>query len=116
MLKYDNNYGEILISAETVACVVGNAVTNSFGVAGMAFKNATDGIVSLLKWENIEKGVNVTCEGNETNIDIHIVVTYGVNILAITESITHNVRYAVETATGFRVKAINVFIDSIKVN
>lgn len=115
MLKYNNIYGEIIVGIEAVAAIVGNAVTNSFGVAGMAFKNTADGIVSLLKWENIEKGVNVTCEENETIIDIHIVVTYGVNILAITESITHNVRYAVESVTGFKVKTINVFIDSIKV-
>lgn len=115
MLKFENNYGDINVGTEAIAAIVGNAVTNSFGVAGMAFKNATDGIVSLLKWDNIEKGVSVTNEGNYANIDIHIVVTYGVNIIAITESITHNVRYAVETATGFRVKTINVFVDSIKV-
>ncbi len=116
MLKFNNSYGEINIVPEVVATIVGSATTKCFGVVGMAYKNATDGIVSLLKWENIEKGVNVTCTENEINIDIHIVVTYGVNIIAITESITHNVRYAVETATGFGVKKMNVYIDSIKNN
>jgi len=45
---------------------------------------------------------------------MHIVVSYGININAITQSITHNVSYAVETATGFNVKKINVYVDAIK--
>lgn len=114
MLKFNNTYGEINIVPEAVAAIVGSTTTKCFGVAGMAFKNTSDGLVSLLKWENIEKGVNVTCDGNEIVIDIHIIVTYGVNIVAISESITNNVRYAVEIATGFKVKLINVYIDSIK--
>ena len=114
MLKYDNQIGNITVGDHAISTIVGNAVTSAFGVAGMAFKNAADGFVSLLKWENIDKGVNVVCIDNEVTIDIHIVVTYGINILAISQSITHNVSYAVEIATGFKVKTINVYVDSIK--
>ena len=47
-------------------------------------------------------------------IDLHIVVTYGVNIAAITKSIVHKVRYVVEDVTGFGVKKVNVYVDSLK--
>ena len=115
MLKYENDIGTTTISSDAVAAIVGNAATNSFGVAGMAFKNAADGLVSLLKWDNIEKGVKIVTTGDESIIDIHIMVTYGINIRAITESITHNVSYAVKKSTGFNVKTINVYVDSIKI-
>ena len=114
MLKYENQLGTILVTPEAVATIAGCAATKSFGVAGMAFKNTTDGIVSLLKWDNVEKGVNIITEDNSIIIELHIVVTFGVNIGAITQSITHNVIYAVEKSTGFKVRTVNVFVDSIK--
>ncbi len=114
MLKYESNYGDILVDNKAVAIVAGNAATKSFGVKGMSSKNAVDGIATILNFDNIEKGIVVKFEENEIVIDMHIVVSYGININAITQSITHNVSYAVETATGFNVKRINVFVDAIK--
>ena len=114
MLSYKTELGNIEISLVALGRIAGCAATSCFGVAGMAFSDAKDGIVSLLKWDNIEKGVKISTENNNIYIDLHIVVTFGVNIAAITESITHNVSYAVENATGFKVKKINVFVDAIK--
>ena len=114
MFNYVTEYGSVSIGERALATIVGAAVNSAFGVAGMAYKNAADGIVGLLKFDNIEKGVRVTCQDNEISIDIHIVMTYGINIRAISESITHNVSYAVEKATGIKVKEINVFVDSIR--
>ena len=114
MLKYENQYGEIVVDTKTVAVIVGHATTNSFGVKGMAARNAADGISTILNFDNIEKGIGVTFEDNEIVIEMHIAVTFGINIGAITQSITHNVRYAVESATGFKVRLINVFVDAIR--
>lgn len=47
-------------------------------------------------------------------IDLHIAVTYGVNISAIVKSIVNKVRYTVEEATGFQVAKVNVFVDDMK--
>ena len=46
--------------------------------------------------------------------DLHIAVTYGVNISAIVKSIVNKVRYTVEEATGFQVAKVNVFVDDMK--
>ena len=115
MLKYKNRSGDINISDDVIASISGNAVTNSYGIAGMVSKeNAIDTIVSLFKGKNTNKGISVSVENDEVSAVIHIAVTYGVNIMAISESITHNAKYAIESATGFKVKEINVFVDSIK--
>ena len=47
-------------------------------------------------------------------IDLHIAVTYGVNIAAIVKSIVNKVRYTVEEATGLQVAKVNVFVDDMK--
>ncbi|MEG0771115.1 MAG: Asp23/Gls24 family envelope stress response protein [Clostridia bacterium] len=114
MLEYENSFGVTTVSKDAIAAIAGNAATKSFGVVGMAYKNTADGIVSLLKWDNISKGVEAFSEDNEIIINMHIIITYGINIKSITESITHNVKYSVETATGFKVRKVCVFIDSIK--
>ena len=46
-------------------------------------------------------------------VDIHIAVTYGININAIVQSIVQNVRYTVEECTGFKVARVNVYVDEM---
>lgn len=115
MLRLSNTCGDIIVYDNVIAHIVGNAATSCFGVVGMASRNAGDDIVSLLRWDNVDKGVKVTSAGNEIMIELHIIVTYGVNIPVITESIIHKVSYSVEEITGFKVSQVDVFIDSIKV-
>lgn len=116
MLNIKNDNGEITISQNVFANIVGNVINNCFGVVGMAAKNAAEGIVSLLKKENYEKGVKVTSDGENLLIDVHIIVTYGINLPAISRSIAKEVKYIVEKMTGFRVKKVNIFIDAMKIN
>ena len=53
-------------------------------------------------------------DGGDLIIDLHIIVTYGVNIGTIVDSITNKVRYTVEQSTGLGVKKVNVFVDGMK--
>ena len=52
--------GAIEITNEVFTMISGNAATNCFGVKGMAQRNVKDGIVGLLKKENVSKGVEMT--------------------------------------------------------
>ncbi len=72
------------------------------------------GIISALGGAQIDRGVKVSSVGGELAIDLHIIVTYGVNITAIVKSIIKKVRYTIEDATGLRVESVNVFVDGIK--
>lgn len=62
----------------------------------------------------LDKGVKVSRNGGKLLIDLHIVVTYGVNITVIVKSIIKKVRYIVEEATGLKVDCVNVFVDDMK--
>ena len=74
----------------------------------MASVNMKDGIVKLLKPDNLSHGVNVTIdEDNEIVIDLHIIVSYGVSISAA-DNLISNVKYNVEEFSGLKVSKINI--------
>ncbi len=63
--------------------------------------------------DNFCQGVNVKSVNGALVVDLHISVSYGVNISAIADSIKNKVRYTVESATDLRVSAVNVYVDAI---
>lgn len=105
--------GIIDISNEVFTVISGYVATNCFGVKGMAQRNMKDGIVGLLKKENMARGVKISFEDDRVVIEIHIVVEHGVNIPAVCQSIMSEVRYNVERLTKVKVKEVNVCVDSM---
>ena len=59
----------------------------------MASVNMKEGLVSLLKKENLEKGINVRVDGSRISLDFHVIVSYGVSIQAVSANLLENVRY-----------------------
>lgn len=115
MIRLENHLGVIDISQEYFSNLVGYAASNCFGVSGMSTSGAVQGIRSLFtKNESQDKGVRVRSNGSGLVIDLHIIVTYGVNISAIVKSIVNKVSYTVEDATGLVVSRVNVFVDKMK--
>ncbi len=115
-MTVNNHNGTINITETVFANIVGNVANSCYGVVGMAAKSATDGIVSLLKKDHYEKGVKVLPEEDGLVVEMHIVVLYGVNLPAVTRSISKEVKYSVEQMTGFTVKKVNIFVDGMKTN
>ena len=114
MIKMENHLGTIEISQEYFANLVGHAASECFGVAGMVISTASQGLRSVVfRKETQDKGVKVKIFGDKLVVDLHIMVTYGVNIAAIVKSIVHKVRYTVEEATGLEVAKVNVYVDGM---
>ncbi len=116
MVKLNNKNGDIVLSEDYFATLVGNIATTCYGVSGMVTSGPFDGIRSLLTGgkEFPDKGVKVKEVGNRLEIEIHIKVIYGLNISAIVKSITNKVKYAVESATGLTVSRIDVCVDEME--
>ena len=72
----NTDIGEILIDNEVLAQYAGASAVECFGVVGMASINMKDGIVKLLKRDNLSHGVNVTIDNNKITIDLHIIYYY----------------------------------------
>lgn len=115
MIKIENHLGSIDISNEYLTALIGHTVTSCFGVAQMNTFGAKQGIRSLLKKNNaIDKGVIIRQIHDKIYIDLHITVSYGVNISAIVDSIVNKVHFTVEEETDLQVARVNVFIDGMK--
>ncbi len=115
MVKLETHLGETNISQEYFANLVGHAASECFGVSGMAVTDAKQSLKSVItKKQAPDQGVRVRISNGKLVVDLHIMVTYGVNIAVIVKSIVNKVRYTVEEATGMEVARVNVFVDSMK--
>ena len=111
----DTALGEVMISNEVIEKCAGASAVECFGVVGMASINVRDGLAKLLKVENLRDGVHAKLENNKIFIDLHIIVTYGVNIPSVCENLLENVKYRVEEFTGLKDEKINIFVEGVRV-
>ena len=116
MIRHENENGSVNVSTSVYTDIVGTAVINCFGVKGMAARSLSDGLYHLLRRESVGKGVHVQFNEDDTiSIDLHIIVDNGVNLSAVGTSIISEVRYVVTKCTGTKVRAVNVYIDSMMI-
>ena len=114
MVNQNNENGKISVSTSVYTDIAGTAASNCFGVKGMVARSVSDGFYHLLRKESMGKGVRVDFHEDETiSIELHIMVDSGVNLSAVGASIISEVRYGVEKCTGTKVRAVNVYIDSM---
>ena len=61
------------------------------------------------------KGIAVTVNNNKLTLDFHVIVSYGVSILAVSNNLIDNVKYKVEEFTGMEIEKINIFVEGVRV-
>jgi len=111
LIRLDNHLGKISVEGTYFANLIGHVVAECYGVSGLVNSTASQGLRStLLRRDLPDKGVRVRNNGGNLVIDLHISVTYGVNISEIVKSIAHKVTYTVEAASGLLVTKVNVYI------
>ena len=113
--RMDSTLGSIVIDTNVIATYAGSVAVECFGIVGMASKRSTDGIVQLLGRDNIGRGVRVRADGDSVEVDLFIIVEYGISIRAVAETIIETVKYKMEHLTGIKVKRVNVSVEDIRV-
>ena len=115
MIAYETRIGKIHISEGYLQKLIGQAVTSCFGVVGMVPSTSRQKLLGLIsKKENLNKGIIIRGNADSISIELHIIVSYGMNINAIAQSIVHKVEYTVTEATGITVSKVTVKVDGIK--
>jgi uncharacterized alkaline shock family protein YloU len=107
--------GGIHISPSAVATIAYHATLQSYGVVGLAPKNIADGIVKTIT-RDPSRGVTVQYNGEDIDIEIHVIVEYGTRINSVAESVANTVRFHVEKALGLRVNKIDVHVAGLRVS
>lgn len=111
----NTHMGSITIDKEVIAQYAGNLAMECFGIVGMAGINVKDGLVKLLKMENLTRGIAVSSNNGKLVLDFHVIIAYGVNILALSNNLIDAVKYKVEEFTGIEVEKINIFVEGVRV-
>ncbi len=111
----NTHMGNIVINNEVIAQYAGSVAVECFGIVGMAGVNVRDGLVRLLKMDSLTRGINVSLNNNKLTLDFHVIVAYGVSIIAVSDNLVSNVKYKVEEFTGIEIEKINIFVEGVRV-
>ena len=106
--------GNVSFTDGYFSTLVGEATKQCYGVAAMAPRDMTYAVKSMVYGSDYpEKGVRVTQQNGRLVIELHIAVSYGLNISTAARSISHRVKDEVEQATGLKVSRVVVSVDDV---
>ncbi len=103
--------GSINISEDVIAVMVGAAITEVEGVAGLANTIGSE-LVEFLGRKNVSKGVKVQFVEDKIVVDVIVTVRFGVKINEVGVKVQEAVASAVESMTGLD-SIVNVHISGI---
>ena len=106
--------GKIEVAPRAIATIVARVVGESYGVVGMAPRTFREGVAQVLHHHDAHRGVDVRIEGNQIEIDLYIIVSYGTRIGEVARNVQEHVRYAVERAIGMPVAHVNVRVQGLQ--
>jgi uncharacterized alkaline shock family protein YloU len=113
--KVKNELGTIYIAEDVMLKVVGYAALECYGIVAMSGKRATDGIVEWLGRENLSKGVQIRNVGDMLDVDLYIIVEYGISISEVCKTIVETVGLKLESMTGVKVRKVGVSVEGIRI-
>ncbi|WP_462420467.1 Asp23/Gls24 family envelope stress response protein [Salinicoccus sp. Marseille-QA3877] len=114
-LEIKNELGSIDIAIDVIANIAGGAVVESYGVVGMASKHQVrDGFAELLGKENYSRGVVVENSDGLLDVDLYIIVGYGVKISEVANNIQTSVKYRLEKTFGLTINTINIHVQGVR--
>ncbi len=115
-VRIENENGTIIIDPEVISTIAGYSALKSYGIVGMASKNAKEGIFELLKLDFISKGIMVHVDEQVISIDLNVILEYGMQIEVVAQNIVDNVKYNVKNLTGLDVDHVNVIVQGIRID
>jgi uncharacterized alkaline shock family protein YloU len=107
-VKTTNKYGKISVSDDAVVMVANHVAGECYGVVDLASRRVTDALAKVFRSNSNTKGVKITCVDHNIYIDLFVKVKAGVNVDAVSKTLSNTVKYAVEQFTGMVVKVVNV--------
>lgn len=110
--KVQENLGVIKISEETVVTLITNVLLISDDIHDLSSSFAGN-ISNIIGKTSGSKGVNVAITENDVNVDIYIIVNYGVNIPKIAWKLQESIKKEIENMTSYSVKSVNIHVQGV---
>ncbi len=110
-----NEIGNVIITKDALTQIIGQSAVECYGLVGMASKSENNGLVRLLKGEQLSKGVKVKESDKGLIIDLYVIVEFETKISVVAENIISKVKYNVEKQTGLGVEKVNINIEGVRI-
>ena len=114
-VKTVNSYGNITVTDESIALVVGHTALECYGVVDLVARKFLDNLREMISKKTKSRGIKILTIGDRIHIDMQIILKYGVSINAVAESVRRSVKYNVEQFTGMIVDSVNINVVGVKV-
>jgi uncharacterized alkaline shock family protein YloU len=105
--------GAIRVHNSVIASIARLAALKVPGVVEMSGSFA-EGLASMVGKASFDRGIKVDMEDQKVNLDLHIVIAFGVRIPQVAWRIQNDVRKAIEDMTGKKIGLINVIVQGVK--
>lgn len=107
--------GRIVVTDGAVADIVGWTVLECYGVVGMAAPNLVRGVAAVLGRDRLHQGIKVVQDAERLQIDLYIIVEYGLNVAEVAGNVRAQVAYNVQRALGRPVTALHIHVQGVRV-
>lgn len=111
---YDYNLGENKLPDEIIAIAAARAVLDTKGVAELSGGIGNSISKTLLRKEQLLKGMKIDQTDEGIIIDVFIVVYYGARIPEIAWQIQKNVKNSIQKLSERKVLAVNIHVRGVK--
>lgn len=114
-INKSTEYGNIEISLDAIANLAGGAITECYGIVGMASqKTLKDGWAELLKKENYARGVVVTQDETGLVLNLYIIALQGIKLSQVVYEAQKRVKYVLEKTLEVKCNAVNIYVQGVR--
>lgn len=107
---------EYVFSDEVLAVCAVNATLKTEGVCNMAGGMYDTLSKNILGRESAAKGTKVSRSGEETAVDVNVIVDYGCNIPSVAWDIQENVKNELREMVNVNVTSVNIHVQGVKLH
>lgn len=110
--------GAITIAPQVVFSLALHTALSTYGIVGIASRYTGADCTHTDPRRGIEITLHEHPEDGTKHVTValHVIVEYGVRIRAVTSSLQHQVKYAIERSTGYKVDAVHVHVAALRVS
>lgn len=105
--------GKLEISKGVLADLVGYATLECYGVVGVTSATIQDTFLRAIPITRLRRGVKITSTEDGIEVDVYIVVEYGMNVSLVSENLTEKINYVIKEYTGITPVAVRVHVSGV---
>lgn len=105
--------GKIEVLPNAIHSIAVRAITECYGVVGLAASRLHNGRAVLLSPERCNQGVQVRVVNEQIIIEVYVALEYGLRITEIAHNIMSGVKFSVEKMLGVVVSQVNVNVQAL---